>query len=260
MASFWGPPHKLPKTVRFPKVPHKEFNSARPTSIFRFLAFLALRSFHFGFFGLVFLFILAFWAFISFHFVLFGPSFPFILSFLALSSFHLGLFGLHFLSFFAFWWLASGPPPTSCQKRSVFPRSHIKNLTAPGRAQFSDFWPFGNSFPFILAFLVLFSFYFGLLGLHFLSFWPFGNSFPFILAFLVLFSFHFGLLGRQFLSLLPFGGVAKTGPRSVQGPGGFDVLFYDGMRRVQGPGGFNVLFYDGMRRVQGLGGSYSMKA
>ena len=32
-------------------------------------------------------------------------------------------------------------------------------------------------------------------------------------------------------------------------PGGFDVLFYDGMRSVQGPGGFNVLFYDGMRNV-----------
>ena len=42
--------------------------------------------------------------------------------------------------------------------------------------------------------------------------------------------------------------------RNVKGPGGFDVLFYDGVRGVQGPGGFNVLFYDGMRSVKGPGG------
>ena len=40
--------------------------------------------------------------------------------------------------------------------------------------------------------------------------------------------------------------------RSVQGPGGFDVLFYDGVRSVKGPGGFDVLFYDGMRSVTTL--------
>ena len=34
----------------------------------------------------------------------------------------------------------------------------------------------------------------GLLGLYFLSFWPFGPSFPFILAFWAVISFHFGLL------------------------------------------------------------------
>ena len=32
--------------------------------------------------------------------------------------------------------------------------------------------------------------------------------------------------------------------RSVQGPRGFNVLFYDVLTSVQGPGGFNVLFYD----------------
>ena len=42
------------------------------------------------------------------------------------------------------------------------------------------FWPFGPSFPFILAFWAFISFHFGLLGLHFFSFWPFGPSFPFI--------------------------------------------------------------------------------
>ena len=34
---FWGPPHKLPKTARFPNVPYKEFSSARPGLIFQFL-------------------------------------------------------------------------------------------------------------------------------------------------------------------------------------------------------------------------------
>ena len=89
------------------------------------------------------------------HFLAFwpcGPSFPCILALWALISLHFGLVGFHFL---AFWPCGSelvGPPPTSCQKRSVFPMSHIKNLAAPGPASFSNFWPFGPSFPFILAF------------------------------------------------------------------------------------------------------------
>ena len=66
-------------------------------------------------------------------------------------SFHFGLLGLHFLSF----------------------------------------WPFGPSFPFILAFWAFIC----LLGFHFLSFWPFGPSFPFILAFWAFISFHCGLSG-----------------------------------------------------------------
>ena len=57
------------------------------------------------------------------------------------------------------------------------------------------FWPFGLSFPFILAFWAFISFHFGLLGLHFFSLWPFGPSFPFILAFWAFISFHFSLLG-----------------------------------------------------------------
>ena len=65
---------------------------------------------------------------------------------------------------------------------------------------FFSFWPFGPSFPFILAFWAFISFHFSLLGLHFLSFWPFGPSFPFILAFWAFISFYFGLLGLHFLS------------------------------------------------------------
>ena len=197
VASLWAPPHKLPKTVRFPNVPYKEFSSGRPGSIFQFLAFWAFISFHFGLLGLHFL---SFWPF--------GPSFLFILAFWAFFSFHFGILGLHFLSF-CFWWLASGAPPTSCQKRSVFPRSHTKNLTAPGRPQFSDFWHFWPCVPFILVFLALFSFSFwpfgpsfpfilSFLGLHFLSFCPFWPCLPFILAFLAFISFHFCLLVASF--------------------------------------------------------------
>ena len=50
-------------------------------------------------------------------------------------------------------------------------------------------FPSYNSFLCNLAFSVFISFHFGLLGLHFLSFWPFGPSFPFILAFWASFPF-----------------------------------------------------------------------
>ena len=46
LASSWGPPpppHKLPKMVRFPKLPYKEFSSAGTASILEFLAFLGLH-------------------------------------------------------------------------------------------------------------------------------------------------------------------------------------------------------------------------
>ena len=52
VASLWAPPHKLPKTARFPNVPYKEFSRARPGFIFQFLAFWAFISFHFGLLGL----------------------------------------------------------------------------------------------------------------------------------------------------------------------------------------------------------------
>ena len=187
VASFWGPTHKLPKTVRFPKVPHKEFNSARPSSIFRFLAF-----------GASFPFIWALWAFI-----------PCSLALWAFISIHFGLFGV------SFW-----PPPTSCQKWPVCPTSLQWIYQRRDRLHFAVFSILG------LHFL-----YFGLVGLHFLAFWPCGPSFPCILAF------------SGSASGPPPTSCQNDGMRSVQGPGGFNVLFYDGMRSVQGPGGFNVLFY-----------------
>ena len=137
-------------------------------------------SFHFGLASLHFL---SFWPC--------GPSFPCIFAFsgsasgvppqgakIAFSISHtknlaasrpapfsnFGLLGLHFLLFWpcgpsfpfilAFSGSASWGPPTSCQKWSVFPISHTKNLAAPRPAPFSNFWPFGPSFPFILAFSV----------------------------------------------------------------------------------------------------------
>ena len=183
-------------------------------------------------FVLLFPFILALSAFISFHFGLLGlhfllfwlcgPSFPYILALWAFISFHSGLVGFHFLSF----WLSRGqllgPPPTSCEKRSVFPMSHIKNLAAPGPASFSNFWPCVLSFPFILALWAFISFHFGFVGRHFLSFWHFGPSFPFILAWWAFISLHFGLVGLHLLSFwpcrpnfllfLPFGGQLLVSP------------------------------------------------
>ena len=48
LASSWGPPHKLPKRVRFLNLPYKEFISAGTTSILEFLAFRAFISGAFG--------------------------------------------------------------------------------------------------------------------------------------------------------------------------------------------------------------------
>ena len=196
VASFWGPTHKLPKTVRFPKVPHKEFNSARPSSIFRFLAF-----------GASFPFILALWAFI-----------PCSLALWAFIFFYFGLLGLHFLSFWpcgpsfpfilAFSGSASGPPPTSCQKWPVCPTSlqwiyqrrdrlHFAVFGLVG-LHFLAFWPCGPSFRCILALWAFISLHFGFVGLHFLAFWPCGPSFPCILALWAFISIHFGLFGVSF--------------------------------------------------------------
>ena len=156
-AATWGPPHKLPKTVRFLIKFKQILSAAKPAAFCNFwpfglhflsfwpfgpsfpfiLAFWAFISFHFALLGLHFLsfwpfgpsfpFILAFWAFISFHFGLLGPSFPFILAFWAFISFHFGILGLDFLSFWPFElsfpviFCLPGLPcsPTSCQKRSV---------------------------------------------------------------------------------------------------------------------------------------------
>ena len=182
LPAAWGPPHKLPKMVRFLNVPHKEFNSARSGCIFQFLAFSAFFN--------------SFWPF-GLHCLSFWPFGLFI-------SFQFGVLALHCLSFwpfgpsFSFIFCLPGLPrgilPTSYQKWLVFLMSRIKNLTAPGPVAFSNFWPFRP-----------FSVHFGLLGLHCLSFWPFGPSFPSILAFWAFISFHFGVLGFYCLSFSPFG-------------------------------------------------------
>ena len=91
------PPHKLPKTVRFPKVPYKEFISAAAGSIFQFL----------GLWALIF-FILALYAFLSFHFGLLGLHFSFSASILAFGASLLPLRALRggllwlFVAFWAF--------------------------------------------------------------------------------------------------------------------------------------------------------------
>ena len=167
-------------------------------------------------FGPSFPFILAFWAFIFFHFGLlgshflsfwsFGHSFPFILAFWAFISFHFGLWAFisfHFglLAFISFIFGLSGLPrgvPHKLPKTARFLMKFKQILSTPKPAAFCNFWPFGPSFPFILAFWAFISFHFGLLGFHFLSFWPFGLSFPFILAFWAFTCFLFAFLDVRF--------------------------------------------------------------
>ena len=171
--SFWGPPQKLRKTVRFPNVPYKEFSGARPGFIFNFLAFCAFISLHFGLVGIHFLsfwpcghsfpFILALWAFISlyfglvnlhfFHFGIMGlhflsfwpcgPSFPFILALWAFISLHFGVVGFYFLAFWLFG-VSFWGPPHKLRKKVRFLKKYAKNLSAPGPAPFCNFYPSGH--------------------------------------------------------------------------------------------------------------------
>ena len=176
-AATWGPPRKLPKMARFLMKFKQILSAPRPAAFCNFWPF-----------GPSFPFILVFWAFISFHFGLlglhflsfwpFGRLFPFVLAFWAFISFHFGLLGLHFLHF----WLVGGAtcPPHKLPKTARFLTKFKQILSAPRPTAFCNFWPFGPSFPFILAFWAFISFHFGLLGLPFFSFWPFGPSFPFI--------------------------------------------------------------------------------
>ena len=109
-----------------------------------------------------------------------------------------------------------GPPPTSCQKRSVFPRSHTKNLSAPWPGRFSNFWVWALIF-FILALYAFLSFYFGLLGLQF----SFSAS---ILAFgasiLLLRALRGGILWL-FVSFWAFRGVSFCSLRLFEPSGGY---------------------------------------
>ena len=175
-----GPPHKLPKTVRFPKVPYKEFISAVAEWIFQFL----------GLWSLIF-FILALCTFISFRFGLLGLHFSLsasILAFGAPRALRGGILWL-FVSFWAFrgapfcslrlfgpsggypsqlW----GPPtvgaaPPQVAKNGPFPQGPTQRIyQRRGRVDFPIFGLVGVNF-----------LHFGFARLHFLSFWPSGPSF-----------------------------------------------------------------------------------
>ena len=155
---------------------------------------------------------MAFWAFLAFHFGLLGLHF-FHFGLLGVHFLSFWPFGPYFLSFWPFGPLfpscllrGARGVPHNCQKRFVLPLSHIKNLAGPGPASFSKFWPFRLQFV-ILVFWALI-FHFGLLGLHFLSFWPFGPSFPFILAFwafICLFGPSFPFILAFWAFICPFG-------------------------------------------------------
>ena len=161
---------RLPLEGKYPKPPAQ--NPGRGQSLggypCRSFSFVSSISFHFGLLGLHFL---SFWPF--------GASFPFILAFWAFISFYISFhFGL--LN------LPKRPSGQDFAQNCNFPFRFCNfsfSKICLLRPYFLSFWPFGPSFPFILAFGGFISFHFGLVGLHFLSFWPPGRSFPFILAF-----------------------------------------------------------------------------
>ena len=127
---------QVAKNGPFAQRPYNGFISAVTGSILQFLAFWTFISLYFSLVGLHFL---AFWPC--------GPSFPCILAFWAFR-------GVSFCSLRLFEPSGGYPsqlrasdrggPPTSCQKRSVSPRSHTKNLSAPWPGRFSNFWACGR--------------------------------------------------------------------------------------------------------------------
>ena len=227
LTSFWAPPHKLPKMVRFLNLPYKEFISAGNTSILEFLAFWAFISGAFGALQEAIL-IAPLWAFISLHFGLVGlhflafwpcgPSFLWILALWAFISLHFGLVGLHFDSFWPFRGQLLAPPP-QIAKNGTFAQRPYNGFIRPMTGYILQF----------LAFWAFISLHFGLVGLHFVAFWPCGLSFPCILALWAFISLHFGLVGLHFLSFWPCRGqllgaspqVAKNGPFAQRPFNGF---------------------------------------
>ena len=121
-----------------------------------------------------------------------------------------------------------GGPPTSCQKRSVSPRPHTKNLSAPWPSRFSNFWACGRQFS---------------------SFWLCAPSFPFVLpfwAFILASRPPFGLWGVPFATsglegggilwlffwpFGPLGGVSFCSLRLFGPSGGILLLFVAFTRR-----------------------------
>ena len=149
------------------------------------------------------------------HFLAFWPCellFPCILALWACISLHFGLVGLHFLAFWpcgpsfpfilAFSGLASGVPPTSCQKWPVCTTSLQWIYQRRDRLHFAVF---------------------SLLGLDFLAFWPCGPSCPCKLAFLESAS---GV--PPFPFILAFSGPASGPPPQVARNGSFAQRPYNG--------------------------------
>ena len=162
----WAPPHKLPKMVRFPKLPYKEFISAVAGSIFQFLALwtliffiLALRAFvscSFAFLG----FILAFGLLWGVHFATLGLQGGYPLALCGL----LGLQGGYPSQLRA---SARGPPPHKLPKMVRCPKVPYKEFISAVAESIFQFLGLWALIFFILALYALISFYFGLLGLHF---------------------------------------------------------------------------------------------
>ena len=89
-------------------------------------------------------------------------------------------------------------------------------LSAPKPTAFCNFWPFGFSFPFILAFWAFISFHLGFLGLSFFSFWRSGHSFPFIFCDVAPFSFVVAFSAFISVPVFFLGAGPGSAPRRCQ--------------------------------------------
>ena len=174
--------HKLPKMVRFPKLPYKEFISAVAGSIFQFLALwtliffiLALRAFiscYFAFLGFILAFGPLIWLW-GFAFGILGLEGG---VFCGLSGL-LGLQGGYPLALCGLLSLQGGHPsqlrasarrvPPQVAKNCPFSKAPIQRIyQRRGRVNFQNFGLLGLDF-----------LHFGFVGFHFLSFWLSGPSF-----------------------------------------------------------------------------------
>ena len=151
-----GPPPQVAKNGPFSQGPIQRIYQRRSRIDFLIFGLVGVDFLHFGLvrlFGLLCL-----------HFSFSASILAFGASILPLWALRRGILWL-FVSFWAFRTLSvyslrpfepsggypsqfrasdRGPPPTSCQKRSVFPRSHTKNLSAPWPSRFSNFWACGR--------------------------------------------------------------------------------------------------------------------
>ena len=112
---------------------------------------------------------------------------------------HFGFVGLHFL---AFWPYGLSFPSILAFSGSTSgpPPQVAKNGPFAQRPYNGFISAVTGSILQFLAFWAFISLHFGLVGLHFLAFWPCGLSFPCILALWAFISLHFGLVGFHFLA------------------------------------------------------------